>query len=48
VIYSPPGKGSVDAQIEASGLYYSYSYRSGHARGRVAVVPFARVLQKFG
>jgi len=48
VTYSPPGRGSVDAQIETSGLYYSYNYQSGHARGRVAFMPFAAVLEKLG
>ena len=46
--YSPPGRGLVDAQIETSGLYYFHNYQSGHARGRVAFVPFAAVLEKLG
>jgi hypothetical protein len=48
VVYSPPGKGPVDAQIEASGLFYSYNYQSGRAPGRVVFVPFARVEKKLG
>jgi len=38
----------VDAQIEASGLFYSYNYQSGRAPGRVVFVPFARVEKKLG
>jgi WD40 repeat protein len=44
--FSPPGKGAVDAQIEAAGLYYSYNLPSGRDHGRVVFVPFARVLKK--
>jgi hypothetical protein len=44
--FSPPGKDSVDAQIESSGLFYSYSYKSGRAPGRVVFVPFATLLSK--
>jgi hypothetical protein len=48
VTYAPPGKGSVDAQIESSGLFYSYNYERGRSPGRVVFVPFAAVLKKFG
>ena len=48
VIYLPPivGPVAVNAQIEASGLFYSYNFKSGHAPGRVVFVPFATVLKK--
>lgn len=46
--YSPPGKGPVNAQIESSGLFYSYNYKVGHSPGRVVFVPLARVLEKLG
>jgi hypothetical protein len=43
---SQVGSVAVNAQIEASGLFYSYSIKSNHARGRVVFVPFATVLKK--
>ncbi len=46
--FSPPGKGSVDAQIESSGLFYSYNYKGGRSPGRVVFVPFATLLKKLG
>jgi hypothetical protein len=48
VVYTPPGVGSVDAQIEAPGLFYSYNFKSGHAPGRVTFVPLAKVLKTLG
>jgi len=48
IVYSPPGKGAVDAQIESPGLFYSYSFPSGLDHGRIAFVRFAKVLQKLG
>lgn len=44
--YFPPRAGGWDAQIVASGLFYSYNVKSGRAPGRVVFVPFARVLKK--
>jgi hypothetical protein len=46
--FSPPGKGSVDAQIESSGLFYSYNYKAGRSPGRVVFVPFAALLNTLG
>jgi len=46
--FSPPGMGSVDAQIESSGLFYSYNYKGGRSPGRVVFVPFATLLKKLG
>jgi hypothetical protein len=46
--FSPPGKGSVDAQIESSGLFYSYNYKGGRSPGRVVFVPFVTLLNKLG
>lgn len=45
---SPPGTGSVDAQIESPGLYYSYNYKNVADHGRIAFLPFATVLKKLG
>ena len=36
----------VDARIEAAGLYYAYNVGKGAYRGRVAFVPFAKVVKK--
>jgi len=38
-----PGVGAVHAQLEASGLFYSYSPAANPGRGRVAFVPLARL-----
>ena len=46
--FSPPGMGSVDAQIESSGLFYSYNYKGGRSPGRVVFVPFATLQKKLG
>ena len=46
--FSSPGKGSVDAQIESSGLFYSYNYKGGRSPGRVVFVPFATLLNTLG
>lgn len=46
VTFSLPRANLVDAQIEASGLFYAYNNPSGHSPGRVVFVPFARVLKK--
>ncbi|MGA9762133.1 MAG: hypothetical protein WBQ14_06905 [Gaiellaceae bacterium] len=43
-----PGTNSVDAQIGASGLFYSYNLARGHAPGRVVFVPLAKILKKLG
>lgn len=48
VCYSPSGKGSVDAQIEASGLLYSYNLKAAKSHGRIVFVPFAGLLRKLG
>jgi len=57
VTYSPPGKGTVDAQIEPSGLFYSYNTKSEvylmrfpntKSPGRVVFVPYAKVLKELG
>ncbi len=57
VTYAPPGSGPVDAQIERSGLFYSYNTKSAlylmrfpntKSPGRVVFVPLARVLKKLG
>jgi hypothetical protein len=48
VTYSPPGRGSVDAQIESSGFFYSYNYKGGRSPGRVVFVPFATLLNTLG
>jgi hypothetical protein len=40
-----PGVGPVHAQLEPSGLFYSYSPAATPARGRVAFVPLARLPQ---
>src|SRR5664280_765130 len=44
--YSPPGAGFVDAQIDASGLFYSYNYQGDRAPGRVVFVPLSTILKK--
>jgi hypothetical protein len=44
----PPGLGPVHAQLEAPGLFYSYRPASSPGRGRVAFVPMAAVLGRFG
>jgi hypothetical protein len=41
-----PGKRAVDAQIEASGLFYAYNATSGSSRGRVVFVPWADLQRK--
>jgi hypothetical protein len=41
-----PGKGFVDAQIEAPGLYYVYNLAKGTSKGHIVFVPFATVLKK--
>jgi hypothetical protein len=41
-----PGKGFVDAQIEASGLYYVYNLAKGASKGHIVFMPFATVLKK--
>jgi hypothetical protein len=55
--FSPPGKGAVDAQIERSGLFYSYNTRSeqylgrtnsSESPGRVVFVPFSTLVKKLG
>jgi len=46
ISYSPPGKGAVDAQIESSGLFYSYNFPHGNDHGRIAFVPWKKLLQK--
>lgn len=43
---TPPGKGFVDAQIEAPGLYYVYNLAKGKGKGRIVFMPFATVLKK--
>ncbi|MGD0272314.1 MAG: hypothetical protein ABSB96_01060 [Gaiellaceae bacterium] len=48
IAYSPPGKGSVYAQIESSGLFYSYNFPGGRDHGRIAFVPYAKLLKKLG
>jgi hypothetical protein len=40
---SVPGTGPVHAQLEAPGLFYSFSVASGVYRGRVLFVPFAEL-----
>ena len=41
-----PGRRVVDAQIEASGLFYAYDATRGSTRGRVVFVPWADVQKK--
>ena len=48
LIHLMPETSSVDAQIEASGLFYSYTLVRGRSPGRVVFVPFAEVLKKLG
>ena len=43
-----PGRGPVHAQIEAAGLFYSYSTASKQRPGRVAFVPFRTLTRRFG
>ena len=43
-----PGEGSVHAQIEPPGLFYSYSAPGSPRPGRVAFVPFKTLLQLLG
>ena len=43
-----PGVGPVHAQLEPSGLFYSYSPAGSLGRGRIAFVPLADVLARFG
>jgi hypothetical protein len=42
-----PGLGPVHAQLEPSGLFYSYRPAASPGRGRVAFVPMAAVLARF-
>jgi hypothetical protein len=42
------GLGPVHAQLEASGLFYSYRPSARPGRGRVAFMPMATVLARFG
>jgi hypothetical protein len=42
-----PGLGPVHAQLEASGLFYSYRHAASPRRGRVAFMPMAAVLARF-
>jgi len=42
-----PGVGPVHAQLEPSGLFYSYRPAGSPGRGRVAFVPMAAVLSRF-
>ena len=42
-----PGVGPVHAQLEPSGLFYSYSPAASPGRGRVALVPLASLLAGF-
>jgi hypothetical protein len=46
VTFSLPGPDYMGAQIAAAGLFYAYNNPSGHARGRVFFVPFAKILEK--
>jgi len=41
-----PGAGPVQAQIEAPGLFYSYTAPGTKFPGRIAFVPFARLFQR--
>jgi hypothetical protein len=43
-----PGVGRVDAELEASGLFYSYTAKRGTSRGRVVFTPFATVASLVG
>jgi len=43
-----PGLGPVHAQLEPSGLFYSYRPAASPGRGRVAFMPMAAVLARFG
>jgi hypothetical protein len=43
-----PGSGPVHAQLEAPGLFYSYRPATSLGRGRVAFMPMADVLARFG
>jgi hypothetical protein len=47
-VYSPPGQGTVDAQIEGSGLFYSYNFANKNKHGRIVFVPLAKVVRKLG
>ena len=38
-----PGVGPVHAQLEPSGLFYSYSPAASPSRGRIAFVPLSRL-----
>ncbi|MGD0167029.1 MAG: hypothetical protein ABSC51_07045 [Gaiellaceae bacterium] len=43
-----PGAGPVDAQIESTGLYYSYNLSKAGKHGRIVFLPFAQLLTKLG
>ncbi|MGD0272631.1 MAG: hypothetical protein ABSB96_02725 [Gaiellaceae bacterium] len=43
-----PGAGPVDAQIESTGLYYSYNLPKATNQGRIVFLPFADLLTKLG
>ena len=43
-----PGSSSVHAQLEAPGLFYSYRPATGPGLARVAFLPFASLLARFG
>ena len=43
-----PGTGRVRAQLGATGLFYSYIARRGRIRGRLALLPRAALLRRFG
>jgi hypothetical protein len=43
---TPPGKGFVDAQIEAPGLFYAYNMAKGIRRGRIAFIPRSKVVKR--
>ena len=47
VAIRPPGLGPVHAQLEPSGLFYSYRAAGSPGRGRVAFMPLAAVLARF-
>lgn len=42
---TPPGKGFVDARIEAQGLYYAYNLAKGVDNGRIVFIPLPEVLK---
>jgi hypothetical protein len=46
-VITVPGTGPIDAELEESGLFYSYSLARGKKRGRVVFVPQARVADWF-